>query len=567
MPRFTDDFDDFLNEPLEDLPESAGENQHIYTVSELAHQIELALDRSFPMVMVIGEVAETKIWRDVWMFLTLKDKEAQLSAIIMPEAFRVLEKRGHLPVEGQQFIFTGRVGFYKRRGELRFEIFDCVPAGEGELYQKYLLLKEKLDREGLFDEERKRPLPIPALHIGVVTSTDGAAVRDVLKTLHQGGFALHIEVHPPDHIRPLQPFLQEWKTGGFPLRIQIHHSLVQGEQAPADLIRALSHLDRTGNVDVIILTRGGGSLSDLWSFNDEQLARTVAACQTPVIAAIGHAKDETLCDLVADIRASTPTRAAEIIVQHNRERIERLFYFDDRLDLLVTRYLEQSETRFQSVNRVHDLVSRTLAHRMSDVAQLGFELERQVTAILERKRRLFESLTSRLSPLNLLTQNTRKRRKVQELTHLLEQHVSENLTRAVHTCEQLSLRLKQQIQFRLSLVTREWLSVRSRLSPVHLYRIQQHHENRLERLRHRWSTAILRTFEMKSQRWFQFDRRLANFDVHATLRRGFSITRDATTRAIIQSIHAVQPGTRIITRVKDGEFQSQTLSIMEEKEP
>lgn len=569
MEHIPDDHDDLVR-PLilswSEEPEEEEESLYdepLLTVSQLAAEIERALDRTFHRVRVIGDVAEAKIWRKEWVFLSIKDEEAQINAIIIPEAFRNLKRLGRLPVEGEKYIFVGRVGFYKRRGELRLEIIDCIPAGISQLHQAYFELKEKLHKEGLFNLERKRPLPVPVLNIGVVTSTDGAAVRDVLKTLHKGGFSLHIEVHPESMRTPLEPYLDDWRSGDFPLYVRIHHSLVQGDQAPHQLINALMNLDSSGDLDVIIITRGGGSILDLWSFNDEQLARTIAACQTPVISAIGHEKDETICDLVADKRASTPTQAAEILVRHNRTIFERLFYLDDRLDLLISRMLEQWLTRFQVVSRLDDLIERTIAHRRSDIAQLSYELDRMVRDYIDRIRRHFDDLRARLTPLHLLQLQAERYRVIDSLVQRLDRNVRETLQTFDRSLYSHAREMEQHLKINFQNLENRFASSTARLAPHHLLRKVMQAREQFENLTHRFIVQVNQLLETREMHLSALTRALENNSLQATLKRGFSLTLDAETGAIIRSVHHVRPGSSVTTRVQDGTFSSKIEHIQE----
>jgi exodeoxyribonuclease VII large subunit len=267
----------------------------VYEVSELCRQARAHLESRWGHVQVRGEVSDFRPNRGSghWYF-RLKDRQSVVSVAMFARENRQVR----FPVEdGMLVVVTGRVTLYEAGGQFQVVAQGLTPAGEGELAAAYLALKARLEREGLFDPARKRPLPPHPRVVGVVTSLEGAALRDVLSVLRRR--APHVDV-------------------------VISPAKVQGAEAPADLVAALRALDEWGRADVIIMGRGGGSLEDLWAFNDEALARAVRACRTPVVSAVGHETDTTISDWVADVRAPTPSAAAELVVPDRKEVLEGL---------------------------------------------------------------------------------------------------------------------------------------------------------------------------------------------------------------------------------------------------
>jgi exodeoxyribonuclease VII large subunit len=254
------------------------------TVSELNRQVRTLLERGVGRLWVEGEISNVARPASGHLYFRLKDESAQISA-----AFFRNRQRGptHSFRNGDHVLAYGQVSLYEARGDYQLIVESLEAAGEGVLQRRYEALKKKLAAEGLFGEERKQAIPALPRRIGVITSPSGAAIRDVLSVLRRRF--------------PLVP-------------VVVYPAAVQGEAAPGELIAALQTAVRRNECDVLILTRGGGSLEDLWAFNDEQLARVIAGCPLPLISAVGHEVDFTIADFVADLRAPTPSGAAELVV-------------------------------------------------------------------------------------------------------------------------------------------------------------------------------------------------------------------------------------------------------------
>ncbi len=261
----------------------AAQDTRIFAVSDLVRAARLTLESRFSDLRVEGEVSGLKRSANGHLYFTLKDAEAQLDCVMYAREAARLRFRLQ---DGQQVRCRGRLTIYEARGRFQLSVHGIEPAGAGALALAFEQLKQKLAAEGLFDPERKRPLPFLPRRLGVVTSAQGAVIRDIVRVAHRR----------------------------FPVPILLAPTPVQGEGAAAAIVAALAEIVKVPDVDVVIVARGGGSLEDLWAFNDETLARAIAACPVPVISAVGHETDFTIADFVADLRAPTPSAAAELAV-------------------------------------------------------------------------------------------------------------------------------------------------------------------------------------------------------------------------------------------------------------
>ncbi|MDD2484926.1 MAG: exodeoxyribonuclease VII large subunit [bacterium] len=264
-------------------------NTAVITVSELNRQVSSIIGLNLPWVRIRGEISNLKISASQHVYFTLKDSESQVSTVLFRSAASKLKFRLE---DGLEVIIAGEVGLYEKRGEFRLVAQALEPAGIGALQLAFEQLKARLEAEGLFAASRKRAIPRFPLAIGVVTSDRGAAIRDILNILRRRMPAVKIILVPVP---------------------------VQGEDAPAAIAAALRDLNEAGNTDVIIVGRGGGSLEDLWAFNEEIVARAIAVSAIPVISAVGHETDFTISDFVADMRAPTPSAAAELAAPDRAE--------------------------------------------------------------------------------------------------------------------------------------------------------------------------------------------------------------------------------------------------------
>jgi exodeoxyribonuclease VII large subunit len=274
---------------------------HTYTVSQLTQEIKDLLEEYFIDIWVEGEVSNVRIPPSGHIYFTLKDQWSQMRAVIFKQQAYYLR---FIPEDGLHIICRGRVSLYERRGEYQLILDHIEPKGVGALQIAFEQLKNRLEEEGLFDEERKRPLPLVPRRIGMVTSPSGAAIRDMLQIIHRRFPNVEILIDP---VR------------------------VQGFESPPEIEQAVRDLNALRNVDVIIVGRGGGSLEDLWAFNDERVARAIYESRVPIISAVGHETDFTIADFVADVRAPTPSAAAELVVREKAELLRSIQGLDMRM--------------------------------------------------------------------------------------------------------------------------------------------------------------------------------------------------------------------------------------------
>jgi len=277
----------------------------IYSVGEITRHIKNHLESAFTGIWIAGELSNLKRPSSGHRYFTLKDDQAQISAVMFQSDARRVRFR---PEDGMAVLVWGHITVYEPRGNYQIRVKRIEPRGKGELQLAFEQLKAKLEKEGLFAESRKRPLPLLPQRVGIVTSPSGDAVRDVCRILHQRYPNLEVLVYP---------------------------AKVQGSLAAAEIAKGVRVLNRMGGFDVLIVTRGGGSLEDLWPFNEESVARAIAASAIPVVSAVGHEADFTIADFVADRRAATPSAAAEIVVERKEDFVERVAVLNGRLDKAV----------------------------------------------------------------------------------------------------------------------------------------------------------------------------------------------------------------------------------------
>jgi len=296
----------------------------VFTVSQANHYLKnlLLKDNLLQNISILGEISNFKLHKPSGhMYFTLKDDSSIIRCVFFLSRNKELR---FVPAEGMRVIARGSISLYERSGYYQLYVEEIRPEGIGDLYFAFEQLKEKLKREGLFAAEHKKPLPQIPRCIGLVTSPSGAAIRDFLTTLKRR----------------------------FPgVRVLLYPVAVQGKEAPAQIMEALKKLDKLGFIDVVVITRGGGSLEELWTFNDEGLARAIFKMKTPVVSAVGHETDFTIADFVADRRASTPTAAAEMIAPEMKELLRHLEAQEHRLKSMVKSRLKQNRIILDNLSK------------------------------------------------------------------------------------------------------------------------------------------------------------------------------------------------------------------------
>ncbi len=323
-------------------------------------------------VWVMGEVSNASVPASGHMYFTLKDQSASLKCVMWKA--QVMRLRFTLRA-GMAVEAHGAISVYEQGGQYQLYVDAIRPAGEGALYQEFLRLKAQLEAEGLFDTERKRPLPPAPAKIGIVTSPTGAALQDMLNTLKRR----------------------------YPLaEVVIAPAAVQGDAAPVELIRALARLNAEAGIEVILIARGGGSIEDLWAFNDEGVVRAVAASRIPVISGVGHEVDFTLTDFAADLRAPTPTAAAELATPDKADLRERLFGLAQRLGNAAGVSVQDAKDTLSLLKARLERVSpqRSINDQRQRVDDLSMRAVLAMTNDMKFRRSLNLSLTQRLNALN-----------------------------------------------------------------------------------------------------------------------------------------------------------------------
>src|SRR5213595_2624289 len=423
------------------LADFFAQTSKIFTVGELTRSIRGTLETKFGAVWVQGEISNYKLHPSGHQYFTLKDQRAQIACVIWRDA--IAPPRQPL-IDGAQVQAYGTVTVFEARGQYQLNVRILQPRGVGLLQARFETLKRKLQAEGLFASERKRPLPKFPRRIGIVTSPSGAAIRDMLNVL-----------------RRRAPWLQ----------ILISPVRVQGSGAAQEIEVAIRELAKPNEnftpVDLIVVTRGGGSMEDLWEFNEEIVARTIADVNVPIVSAIGHEIDFTICDFVADLRAPTPSAAAELIVP---DIVDLRRHMDTCARGLGRELLNRMRDSQQRMDHARETLRRCLAHKIDNY-----------------RRGLSQALAT--------------------------------------------------------------LQARSPLRELMLRR------NRFGDLQRRFTELPLRTLEHARHRFQRIEGILRVLGPDATLRRGYSITRNERGK-LIRSVTAVRPKMKIRTRVNDGEFES-----------
>lgn len=462
--------------PVSPSERSAQQDPAYLSVSEVARLVNDILELHFPQLLFRGEISQITVAQSGHVYFSIKDEGAQIACVMWSGMARTLSFR---PSIGMTVRCHGRPNVYAQSGKFQIVVHRLFEDGEGELRRKFLELQKRLEADGFFAPERKRALPFLPKAVGIVTSRTGAVIHDMMVKIHER----------------------------FPsMVVYLADTRVQGEGAAAEIAQAIRKLDRSGLVDVIIVARGGGSLEDLWAFNEEEVVRAVFACSRPVISGVGHEVDVTLCDFVADVRAPTPTAAAEMAVPKISDLMRRIGELAGRL--------RDTDRWFQyKVQRVDDLFFR-LRQRLLAV---GLEADLRLKAA--------ESSLARIRP-----------DKVLELLSHRILSLQERLNRAV-TVSKLDLYAQiEQYQERL---TRSF-----DLNDINLY------SERVDRLVTRLSQANARVHANGVERTNAIEARLNAVNPRAVLARGYSIVYSHSKH--IRSASELSSGDHFETHLVDG---------------
>ncbi|MDL1970819.1 MAG: exodeoxyribonuclease VII large subunit [Candidatus Desulfofervidaceae bacterium] len=381
----------------------------VYTVSEITEAIKQILESEFPLIWVEGEISNARCPLSGHFYFTLKDEKAQLGAVLFKGQRRWLKFE---PEDGLKVICQGRITVYPPHGNYRLIVEYIEPKGYGALQLAFEQLKKRLEKEGLFAEAEKKSLPLLPRRIAVVTSPVGAAIRDFLRVLLKKFPNVNVRIYPVK---------------------------VQGEDAAQEIARAIYDLNRLGWPEVIVVTRGGGSLEDLWAFNEEIVARAIYASDIPVVSAVGHEVDFTISDMVADLRAPTPTAAAEMIIQ-KKEDIEN--FLTDSLSRLPRALKKQVETQKLNLNHLLKRLGSSkqrLDYYRLQLDDLSQSLFKTFAHIREKQRTKFNNLVRSLSLCH-------PKRQLQQYQEQLQQKQKEISLHFLHLLQQKQQYLHQMQQ-------------------------------------------------------------------------------------------------------------------------
>ena len=378
----------------------SSQSPSIYTVSRLNQTVRLLLEQEIGQVWISGEISNfTQPASGHWYF-TLKDNTAQVRCAMFRNSNRRVTFR---PQHGQQVLVRASITLYEPRGDYQIIVESMQPAGEGILQQKYEQLKATLSAEGLFDQQYKQPLPSPAHCVGVITSKTGAALHDILHVLKRRDPSLPVIIYP---------------------------TAVQGDDAPGQIVRAIQLANARQECDVLIVGRGGGSLEDLWSFNDERVARAIFASQIPVVSAVGHETDVTIADFVSDMRAPTPSAAAEIVSRNQLELLRQIQNGQQRLEMAMDYFLANRARRFTQLHhRLQQQHPQLRLARQQTVLErlrqrMNFALDNQLKRAVSRQQRM----TQRLNQQNPQPKIYRAQTRIQQLEYRLAENLRARLS-------------------------------------------------------------------------------------------------------------------------------------------
>lgn len=395
---------------LQWLPE-----RRLFTVGELNRLIRGMLMDEFDDVWVAGEISGCRQAASGHYYFTLKDEESQLKCACFRNTARFLKFK---PRDGVAVLARGRLDVYEARGEYQLLVEMLEPRGYGALQFAFEQLKKKLAAEGLFEAARKRRLPALPRRIGVVTSPDGAVIRDILHILERRFPGMHVRLYP---------------------------ALVQGEGSIEAVCRGIEYFGESAWAEVVIVARGGGSLEDLWTFNEEAVARAIASSRAPVISAVGHETDFTIADFVADLRAPTPSAAAELVVCTREELLQRLAGCREAAARLMRFRLAQYARRLHEsgVERATTVLYRAVGRRLQRLDDLDYRLRARFQAVADRQRRRLAGLEARVRRQDVRLRFAICRRRLERASESALQCMSLRLSRAHGRLEPLTAHLTQ----------------------------------------------------------------------------------------------------------------------------
>jgi len=480
--------------------------RRIFTVSDLTARIRDLLARNFTDIIVQGEVSNCRPAASGHIYFTLKDDRAQIRCVLFKQQQRGMKFR---PEDGLKVSVRGSISVYEARGEYQVYVESLEPLGRGALQLAFEQLKKKLEAEGLFDLGRKKPLPVLPSRIGLITSPTGAAVRDVVRILRRRFPNVHLTLYPV---------------------------LVQGEGAASQIIEALGYFSRTRSADVILLVRGGGSIEDLWAFNEEGLARAIAACVIPVISGVGHETDFTIADFAADVRASTPSAAAELVVQTRREFDKHVADLLGSLDSLIHYKL------LVLLRRVHELTGRPGFRRPQD--------------LLRQNRQRSDEMASRLVLGLRARVNDSHKRLTNARVRIARVDLRARVAAFRKRASELEARLGFDLRARLETSRRRYMAAHLRIASFDFRMKMAALHLQLEKLSHDLVSRTERRIRLKRESWQRVALQLQERSPLQLLERGYAIATDSAGN-ILRDVDRVSLGDQVKVQLRTGRLTTE----------
>ncbi|WP_150538793.1 exodeoxyribonuclease VII large subunit [Actinobacillus vicugnae] len=483
---------------------------NILTITQLNYSVRNLLEMELGQVWLTGEISNFSQPVSGHWYLTLKDENAQVRGAM----FRMKNQRvAFRPQNGTQVLVRANVSLYEPRGDYQIIIESMQPAGDGLLQQQFEQLKMKLAAEGLFAQEKKKPIPAFAKRVGIITSSSGAALQDILNILKRRDPSLSIIIYP---------------------------TLVQGKEASQDIVATIDLANLRNECDVLIVGRGGGSLEDLWCFNEEVVAQAIFRSNIPIISAVGHETDVTIADFVADLRAPTPSAAAELVSRDQQELIRQLQHQFDRISLAFDRLWNEKSAGFAQLklrlNAQHPV--RQIQMQQQQLTQFNYRLESTIHK----------------------TYLTEKQKLAQLLLRLTNQHPQHQLQQQQTQLKQAEYRLTQAIEQTLLAKQHQWKNLTERVKrnplPHYVAKQTQQHAQLAQQLQF----AMEKKFSKAQQKFQALCTKIDGLSPLKILARGYSVTQNSQGE-ILCSTANLKVGSQITTKLSQGEIVSEILKI------
>ena len=483
---------------------------NIFTVTQLNYSVRHLLEMELGQVWLIGEISNFSQPVSGHWYLSLKDENAQVRCAM----FKMKNLRVNFrPQNGMQVLVRASVSLYEPRGDYQLIIKSMQMAGDGLLQQQFEALKMKLAVQGFFAQEHKKPIPKFVKQVGIITSPSGAALQDILHILNRRDPSLQIVIYP---------------------------TLVQGKEATQDIIDTIKLANQRKECDVLIVGRGGGSLEDLWCFNEEAVAYAIYQSELPIISAVGHETDVTIADFVADLRAPTPSAAAELVSRDQQEMVRQLQHHLNTVNLAFDRLWVEKLSRFQHLN--------LRLNAQSPAKQLEL-LHFKLTQIFDRLQgRLVQSV------------KLKEQRMAQFFLRVQAKHPSRQLEMQKLNLKQQETQLYKQIEQLFNAKRQQFYFAKQRLDNSALpHNISRQNQN-LQQLSHRLTYSIEKQFTKQQQGFHALCTKLDGLSPLKILGRGYSITQNDQQHVIINT-KQIAKGDRITTQLADGQILSEVIAV------